>query len=332
MNITSYNIKAEEAAPQDASEVTVEATPEPTVEPTSEPTVEPTPTPTPTSTPTPTPKPKVKLGKPKIKSLKAYESGKMKLKWTKVEGADYYRIYRKYKGKKYKMIDKTKKTSFTDKKAKAYKVCYYKIQAVKKETDTTAFSTGKKSKALFKKSRKKPDRIAYVGDSVMSGFALYDVLDPKEKSFAKVSLFVQQIKTTFLSDINNYKPDRVYIMCGTNNCVGDQKSDYLRGVVAEYEEVVKNIHKNNPDCEIVVMGIGNTRSSRVPNSTVNRYNQMLKNMASDHNYTRYFNTGEVLNDSTGSISSSYSGGDGIHWNASAYKAVHDKLKEFTKIY
>ena len=328
MNITSYQLKAEETpSPEVSAEPTPSASPEVSPEPTPEATPEVT-----TEATTEAPKPKVKLGKPKIKSISAYDSGKMKIKWTAVEGADYYRIYRKYKGKKYKMIDKTKKTSFSDKKAKANKECYYKIQAVKKETETTAFSTGKKSKALHKKSRKKPERIAYLGDSVMSGFELYGYLDSNERSFAKVSLFVQQIRTTFLSDVNTYEPDRVYIMCGTNNCVGNQNDTYLKGVVAEYKEVIKNIHKNNPNCEIVIMGIGNTRTTRVPNSTVNRYNSMLKKLADYYSYANYFDTGSVLNDSSGSLSSGYAAGDGIHWSAAAYKIVHEKLKEFTKVY
>ena len=305
------------------TEITTEITTEVTTEVTTEITTEIT---------TEAPKPKVKLSKPKLKSIKAYESGKMVIKWNSVPDADYYLVFRKYKGKTYKQIAKTKKLKYTDKKPKAYKECYYKIQAVKAETQTTALSKSKKSKALHKTSRRKAKRIAYIGDSVMSGFELYGSLESNEASFAKVSLFVQDIKSTFLGSVNAYKPDRVYIMCGTNNCVGYQPLDYLKGVVAEYDEVVKDIHRNNPHCEIVVMGIGNTRTSHVPNSTVNTYNNLLRKMSEKHSYTYYFNTGSYLNDYSGSLASSYSAGDGIHWSGAAYTRIHSKLKEFVKSY
>ncbi|MBR3041844.1 MAG: hypothetical protein IKH94_04125 [Eubacterium sp.] len=278
------------------------------------------------------PKPKVSLEKPKLKSVKAYETGKIVVKWNAVPDADYYLVFRKYKNKSYKQIAQTRKLKYTDKWPKAYKQCYYKVQAVKEETPTTALSKSKKSSALHKKSRRKAKKIAYVGDSVMSGFEVYGALDPEEESFAKVSLFVQEIENTFLGSVNAYKPDRVYIMCGTNNCVGNQSLDYLKGVVADYEEVCKSIHKNNSRCEIVVMGIGNTRTPRVPNSTVNTYNKLLKKMAKKHSYTHYFDTGSYLNDYSGSLAATYSAGDGIHWSSEAYNLIHSKLKKFVRYY
>ena len=319
--------RAEENAAEISSEVTTELSTEVTTEMTTEVTTEAT-----TEVTTEAPKKKVKLSKPKMKSITAYENGKMYIKWKEVSGADYYLIFRKYKGKSYKQIARTKKLKYTDKKAKAYKECYYKVQAVKKETKTTALSKSKKSRSLHKKSRKKPQRIAYIGDSVMSGFAVYGALDSNEASYAQVSLFVQDIKNTFLGSVNAYKPDRVYIMCGTNNCVGSQTLTYLNGVVGEYKYVIENIHSNNPNCEIVVMGIGNTRTTHVPNTTVNTYNALLKKMSDKYSYVKYFNTGLYLNDSSGSLASGYSAGDGIHWSSTAYFVIHSKLKEFVKKY
>ena len=80
MNITSYQLKAEETpSPEVSAEPTPSVSPEVSPEPTPEATPEVT-----TEATTEAPKPKVKLGKPKIKSISAYDSGKMKIKWTAV--------------------------------------------------------------------------------------------------------------------------------------------------------------------------------------------------------------------------------------------------------
>ena len=143
-------------------------------------------------------KPKQKIAKPKIKRIDAYENSVQKIYWTGDNKADYYLVFRKEQGGKYKQIGKTKKLMYTDKKGRGGRYYYYRIQAVMSETRVSARSFSSKSKPVKKLCRKKPARVAYIGDSVMSGFAAYGALNSNERSFAKVSLFVQQIKSTFL--------------------------------------------------------------------------------------------------------------------------------------
>ncbi len=56
----------------------------------------------------------------------------IKLKWSKVKGAKHYKIYRKTRNKKYKLIKKTVKRTFIDKKLKTNKKYFYKVTAFKK--------------------------------------------------------------------------------------------------------------------------------------------------------------------------------------------------------
>ncbi|MCR5666794.1 MAG: polysaccharide deacetylase family protein [Eubacterium sp.] len=58
------------------------------------------------------------------------KNSKVYLTWNKVSGAKKYFIYRKTAGKKYKLIKKTKKLSYTDKKTDVGKIYKYKIIAV----------------------------------------------------------------------------------------------------------------------------------------------------------------------------------------------------------
>ena len=63
------------------------------------------------------------------------------LKWTKIAGAEKYRIYRQTKGSdEWTLIDTTKKNSFTDKTAKSGTKYYYRIRAVA-DGDISSYET-----------------------------------------------------------------------------------------------------------------------------------------------------------------------------------------------
>lgn len=63
------------------------------------------------------------------------------LKWTKIAGAEKYRIYRRTKGSdEWTLIDTTKKNAFTDKTAKSGKKYYYRVRAVA-DGDMSSYET-----------------------------------------------------------------------------------------------------------------------------------------------------------------------------------------------
>ncbi len=70
----------------------------------------------------------LKCSKPKLKKISNTQSG-VKITWSKVKGADSYRVYRKVKGGSYKYLGSTSKAYYTDKKAKSGKKYYYAIRA-----------------------------------------------------------------------------------------------------------------------------------------------------------------------------------------------------------
>ncbi len=71
----------------------------------------------------------LKCSKPKLKTISNTSSG-VKITWGKVGGADSYEVYRKVKGGSYSKVGTTRKTYFTDKKAKSGKKYYYVVKAV----------------------------------------------------------------------------------------------------------------------------------------------------------------------------------------------------------
>ncbi|MCI7369432.1 MAG: hypothetical protein MSM72_03745, partial [Firmicutes bacterium] len=81
------------------------------------------------------------LAKPTVKITTA--SGKPKLTWGKVTGADKYYVYRSTNGKDYTILIKTTKTSVTNTGAKKGTKYYYKVKAVcsANTNANSAFST-----------------------------------------------------------------------------------------------------------------------------------------------------------------------------------------------
>ena len=72
---------------------------------------------------------------PKVTISNKAATGKPVLKWSAVDNAKNYRIYRATsKDGTYKYLDSTKKTTFTDTTAKAGKVYYYKVKTMGDDT------------------------------------------------------------------------------------------------------------------------------------------------------------------------------------------------------
>ena len=79
------------------------------------------------------------LAQPVVEESNVTSSGKIKLKWEKISGAEKYKIYRRVgKSGDYEYYTSTTKTSYTDKDTKAGKVYYYKVLAVHENTSANS--------------------------------------------------------------------------------------------------------------------------------------------------------------------------------------------------
>ena len=87
------------------------------------------------------------LSAPKLSSVKNASSG-AEVKWSKVTGAEGYKVYRKTGSGSYKYIGKTSKTTYTDKTAKSGKTYTYTVKAYKSKTDSAYNKNGLKLKYL----------------------------------------------------------------------------------------------------------------------------------------------------------------------------------------
>ena len=85
------------------------------------------------------------LAVPKNLRLSNSSSG-VTIKWSSVEKAKKYVLYRKEKGKSYKKLATVKTTNYKDKTAKKGRTYYYKLKAVSSNNIYSAYSTEKKIK------------------------------------------------------------------------------------------------------------------------------------------------------------------------------------------
>ncbi len=275
------------------------------------------------------------LKKPKITSLISTEKGAIKLSWKAVENAGGYEIYRKAaKNSKYKLIAVSKKPRYKDDSGKTYKTYSYKIRAIKKvpEDSVTYVSPFSEKKKGY--VRKQPKKIAYVGDSIMTGFSSYGVIknSKSQKVFAEVGTNAWKFYRSSLFDkLIKYKPDRMYIMMGVNGLVGSPNAAYMDANIRSFIKLLNLCQKKNPHMEVIVIGVSPVRSgASVKAHSVKMYNMRLKKKVVSRQNTYFYDMAEFMADSHGYLKSQYSGGDGIHWRSSAYKDVYKHLKKFAK--
>lgn len=278
-----------------------------------------------------------KLKKTKITSIAATDEGTVELKWNKVSGANRYIIYRKKSGdNRYIRVTSVKNTKYVDKKGKANATYFYRIQPINRNDDKKVLARGESSTAKKCKVRKKNPKIAYAGDSIMTGFTCYNILKGKKncKVFAAVGANPKKyISSSEMTALLKYNPDRLYIMLGVNS-LWSSDSSWLNSLWTDYEKILQKCRKKNPNMEIVVVGVAPVgKKASISKSAVNKFNKILKEKVSKKSGMYYCDMTSYLADSNGYLLSKYSAGDGVHWQIKTYSYVLEKWNKFSeKIY
>ena len=71
-----------------------------------------------------------KLPRPEVTLSRVSSSGKIKVAWDAVSGADYYRVYRSTDKKQWTRLESTGSTAYTDTSAEAGTLYYYRVSAI----------------------------------------------------------------------------------------------------------------------------------------------------------------------------------------------------------
>jgi hypothetical protein len=273
----------------------------------------------------------LKLDTPVLSSTKTTAS-KVYLTWKRVSNASKYRIYRSaQKAGKYKLIKSTSDLKYTDSTVKAGKTYYYKLKAEGKDKNGASVYSGF-SKSLAVKTNKKVTKTAYVGDSVMSGMDVYNIITGKgKKVIYKIGVSPKNFYNgTPMDDLLGYNPDRMYIMLGMNSLVGSPSSKAIDTQISYYKKIIKECLKKNPDMQVIVLPVSPTRpSATVKNANINKFNSKLKKMAKGLK-VNYYDYRSVIKNTDGTLKASCCAGDGIHLTSAAYSSIKKKLDNYGK--
>ena len=167
------------------------------------------------------------------------------------------------------------------------------------------------------------ETVAFIGDSRTQGFIMYNGLS-KVQDYSYIGLMVDTAitkefvktsdgkKITLLQDMKNKNIKKVYIMLGINELGWSYPSVFK----LKYEELIDEIRKVQPNCEIYVQSIipvtkTKDKSDKIYNNTnVKKFNELIKEVANEKNVT-YLDVQSVLVDSQGYLPEEAST-DGVH--------------------
>ena len=184
----------------------------------------------------------------------------------------------------------------------------------------------------------------FLGDSRTVGLSLYARI-PGATYFARTSMNVYNVfddKASETSDTKSYgnladlltkkKFGKIYILLGINEIGYSYTS-----IVSNYTKVIEYIQQYQPDAKIIIqsnMHVTKKKSDANPNTFSNaRIDELNRRLAAlaENKKIFYLNFVSIFDDSTGNMSTEYSG-DGVHLYGKCYTLWRDWILENGKIY
>lgn len=180
-----------------------------------------------------------------------------------------------------------------------------------------------------------PDELSIVGDSIASGFGVYEVLD-NSYDFATGNLGARSITEynfsyggvggTYIDALTAAQPAYIYLSMGMNDVniiTSDEYAEIYKGIINKVREIC-------PDSNIIVAGITpvSAESTFTANSSIQIFNEKLKTVAESFASPNiiYFDAGSyVMDEATGALRYDCDGGDGIHLSYAAYSSLLENL-------
>lgn len=181
------------------------------------------------------------------------------------------------------------------------------------------------------------ETVAFIGDSRTQGFIMYNGLkDVQDYSYIGLMVdtavskeFVKTSngeKITLLQDMKNKNIKKVYIMLGVNELGWSYPSVFK----LKYEELIDEIKKVKPSCEIYVQSIipvtkSKDQSDKIYNNTnIKKFNSLIKEVANEKG-VKYLDVQSALVNSQGYLPEDASP-DGIHISPSYCKKWLNYIK------
>ncbi len=148
-----------------------------------------------------------------------------------------------------------------------------------------------------------------VGDSLMHGLSLYDILD-SSNMITMVSASLYHLDDNVYNIIGN-SPEKLVLHYGINMLVNSEKA--LDSFISMYRRIIKELKSELPDTKIYLSSIFNVSDSQKASYPgVDKYNDALKELCDE------MEIGYIDNSSLLGGNSRYYGSDGIHVSKDFY--------------
>lgn len=151
----------------------------------------------------------------------------------------------------------------------------------------------------------------FIGDSITEGISAYGILSDANV-FAIKGLTIAKAEKE-IDTIANKKPEKIYILLGSNDLLYGMDSIKF---TSEYAEFTKLIKDKLPETKIYIQSIFpvskdvENKKPMLSNSRIDEFNRELKSMAEQQGFN-YINVSDLLKDESGIMKKGYSS-DGIH--------------------
>lgn len=178
------------------------------------------------------------------------------------------------------------------------------------------------------------DNIAFVGDSVTSGFSAYQKVD-MDKVFATPCVGPSNIRDyTFeyggeeyaaLTILSFEQPEYVVISMGLND-INTYSPENFSEIYMDFVEDAMAVCEDSQFYIFSVTPVA-AECENITNDTIDGVNAQLEKTVSEYGSDRlhYVDCNTVLKNENGCLDSDYSGGDGVHLSSGAYDVMLDRL-------
>lgn len=180
-----------------------------------------------------------------------------------------------------------------------------------------------------------PKELSIIGDSIASGFGVYEILDNSydfsagslgARSITDYNFSYDGVAGTYADALKSSQPSYIYLSMGMNDVNIITSDEYAEC----YKKIISKVLEVCPDSNIIVAGITpvSAESSFAANSSIVMFNEKLKAVVEEFGSpsVRYYDAGSiVMDEATGGLRSDCDGGDGIHLAYSAYYLLLENL-------
>ena len=203
---------------------------------------------------------------------------------------------------------------------------FQKYQANASEIVYTPYYLHKKSQ--YEKLPISRSDIVFLGDSLTDEGEWIELLENPNIKNRGISGDTTNRILERLDTIVNGKPDKIFLMVGINDFIGESRSsDYILG---KYKEILSIIRTQSPKTKVIVQSVlpvnNNILRYWYSNQNIINFNSKLEKLAQEFNY-QYVNVFARLSDSRNKLDAKYTN-DGLHLNGEAYLVWRNAIKQY----